>query len=785
MNWPKTFYKWCNSITTRQFLYAIIPLTVIAFAFYLSVPHIPNTTAVWGTSMLEHVKTFGYIVFAIRLYELWRVHRIFAFKIFFFATLAWMPGQLIQSITPFTENTPYIYSNSADIFLILAVGLIVPGILMLGLHGLSKRERTQILVHAVTFGSCVAFAATIFVTKVWLNDEEDLIRAYLPDYFSLSLDLILISVCLALALYRRKDTIVAFICTGLFFQCGADLLYLASAFQGLDSSRPVQRMFIWVALMCWISSSFVKNPVPSHAGNVRSEMTLAMGSYIAVALVIVFGFTQARSTSDVADVIIYSFLFTFVAILVAQIIGFFDNKRLVSAQQQSIEEISESEERYQDLATHDTLTHLSNRTYFIEQLSESLRSLTKEQPPLAVMFIDLDRFKEINDTYGHSKGDDVIKTVAQRITDVVGDNGIVCRLGGDEFAILIPSPAHREPLVDLANKLLEEVIAPIDLAGQETYLTCSVGIALSSDDERDPQVLLRNADTAMYRAKELGRNRIEFADGFIKPVPQMTGWSLSDLHRGVAQKEIDVYYQPIIDMSSNKISGYEALARWEHPRFGAIGPDEFIPVAEDNGLIIELGDQILQQSIRQLHQWDLDSGSNFLTMHINLSLRQLNDESFLNDLLHYCEENSVLPHRIHFEMTESSLLGDVRSAMAVLREMQSNGFKLHIDDFGTGYSSLSYLKKFPITGFKIDKSFIRGFGVHEDDTAIVKALISLGSSLGLVVTAEGVQTIETRDALSELGCTFAQGYLFAEPLPANRIIVSEQYSDNVTKIRGA
>lgn len=783
MNLLNAVYKRTNEITMRQLMCVVIPFSVFALLFYLSVPFIPNSLAVWGTSILEHFKTIGYVIFAFRLLEMYKRHKVFAFKLFFFAVVAWLPGQIIQSITPITANTPYIYSNSADYFLIIAIVIVVWGVLAIGLYGLSRREKTQIMVHAVTFGSCVAFLATIYVTKVWLSNEASLIRSYLPDYFSLSLDLILISVCLSLALYRKKDLFVAYMCTGLFFQVAADLLYLSSTFQGLDSTRPVQRMLIWTALMFWVSSSFIADPVPRHKGNLRSEVTLASGSYVAVGSVLIFAFFQARSLETVADVIVYSFLFTYLAIVVAQVIGFADNKRLVADQQRSIFEISQSEEKYQQLAVHDTLTSLHNRTYFIAALKESLAVLENKENNLAVFFVDLDRFKEINDSFGHIIGDNVIREIAIRIKSVVGEEGLVCRLGGDEFAVLLTDEVDRNKSLQLAKKILAIATKPIDVAGTESYLSCSIGIAFSSETNSESETILRNADAAMYRAKELGRNRIEFSEDVVKPVLEMNGWTLSDLHHAIEDDQIDVHYQPVFELSTNRVIAVEALARWRHEDRGMISPAEFIAVAEDNGLIIELGNKVISKSLKQLQHFSRLG----ISVNINLSFRQLNDPELIRFLSESCSTYKVDPTFVNFELTESALLGDVRNAISGLKEIRRNGFNILIDDFGTGYSSLSYLKKFPISGFKIDKAYVQGFGANDDDKAIVVALVGLANSMGLLVTAEGVNSETTRSSLAELGCDYGQGYFFSKPLPFDEIWMklNEKNSDEESSLRTA
>ncbi len=439
-----------------------------------------------------------------------------------------------------------------------------------------------------------------------------------------------------------------------------------------------------------------------------------------------------------------------------------------------IEDTSErkiSQERLQYLAVHDPLTGLANRTYFIERTDEALRLSKAQHETLGVLFIDLDRFKVINDSLGHSVGDQVIQTIAYRIRRVVGERGTVARFGGDEFVVLVAPPTTEMETHQIAKEILDVVIKPFPLADGEAYISCSIGVLLTDGENHDPQSLLRDADSAMYRAKELGRNRIETADRQVHKRVMRELKTVNELHRAVANNEMRVYYQPIVRIDTNEISGFEALVRWQHPTRGLISPDDFISMAEDTGLILDIGKQVMLEAYAQLAKWQqiycLADGSP-LTMSVNLAVRQLSDPNLLSLLDDAQTSLGCTPNSMILEITESVLLGDTRHAITILNDIHTMGYRLRVDDFGTGYSSLTYLKRFPIDGFKIDKSFIAGLGTDNNDTAIVHALIGLARNMKMNLVAEGIETTEARDALLALGCVHGQGYLYSRPKPANQ-----------------
>lgn len=448
-----------------------------------------------------------------------------------------------------------------------------------------------------------------------------------------------------------------------------------------------------------------------------------------------------------------------------------DGENYIVYQIEDTSERKTSEQRLQYLAVHDPLTGLANRTYIVERIDEALHLSNSHHEALGILFIDLDRFKVINDSLGHSVGDQVIQTISHRIKRVVGERGTVARFGGDEFVVLVAPPTTESVTHLIAKEILGEVIKPFPLNDGEAYISCSIGVLLSDGQAHDPQSLLRDADSAMYRAKELGRNRIETADYQVHKRVMRELKTVNELHHAVANNEMKVFYQPIVRLDTGEISGFEALVRWHHPTRGIVSPDDFIAMAEDTGLILEIGREVMLEAFAQLKKWQrfyCQSDGTPLTMSVNLAVRQLSDPGLLELLDQIQTVIDPANDSMILEITESVLLVDTRHAITILNEIHSMGFRLRVDDFGTGYSSLAYLKRFPIDGFKIDKSFVSGLDKNENDTAIVHALIGLAQSMHLTVVAEGIETKQARDSLKELGCVQGQGYLYSRPKPASQ-----------------
>ena len=419
-------------------------------------------------------------------------------------------------------------------------------------------------------------------------------------------------------------------------------------------------------------------------------------------------------------------------------------------------------ERLAHQAIHDPLTGLPNRLLFVERLRRALADDTHGHT--AVLFLDLDHFKVINDSLGHSAGDRLLVTIADRLRNAVRPNDTVARFGGDEFTVLCRGVPDERVAAEIAERIAAAVARPVQLSEGEVFVTISVGIALSGTDMETPETLLRNADAAMYGAKEHGRARFEIyaANTRDHAVTQLrTG---NELRRALEHGELCVYYQPILSLDTSRISGFEALARWQHPERGLVGPDQFIPLAEETGLIVPIGSWVLEQACRQAAEWHASGAP--VSISVNLSIRQLAELSLPDTVAGVLERTGVDPNRVWLEITESTLMRDAESAVSMLYRLRDLGVHLAVDDFGTGYSSMTYLKRFPVDSLKVDRSFVDGLGRETEATAICTAVVSLAHALGMGAVAEGVETPQQLEALRALGCEFAQGYLFGKPAPA-------------------
>jgi diguanylate cyclase (GGDEF)-like protein/PAS domain S-box-containing protein len=423
------------------------------------------------------------------------------------------------------------------------------------------------------------------------------------------------------------------------------------------------------------------------------------------------------------------------------------------------------EERLVHQAFHDPLTKLANRSLFRNRVEHGVNRLSRSQTFVGVLFCDLDDFKRINDTLGHAAGDELLVSVAQRLQSCIGRQDTAARLGGDEFAILVEDASDTEEILKVAAATLRAFNQPFTIADREVVVTASIGIAISGDTENQAEVLLRNADVAMYAAKHSGKDRYTVFEGSMHQELMYRLQLESDLRKAVEQEEITVRYQPIVHLGTTALRGFEALARWEHPTLGTISPVTFIPLAEELGLIPEIGRQVLRRSCNQLKAWQQATGLHDLMVSVNISVLQLEDDSMHNVVAQELELSGLEASKLVLEITESAMAQDPSLTSARLALVNELGVKLAIDDFGTGYSSLSYLRDLPVDILKIDRSFVnqmtdRG-GAGEK---LVRAIVAMAHSLGLQIVAEGVETAEQQRTLTDLGCAFAQGNLFAFPL---------------------
>jgi len=401
---------------------------------------------------------------------------------------------------------------------------------------------------------------------------------------------------------------------------------------------------------------------------------------------------------------------------------------------------------------------------------------------VALLYLDLDQFKRINDTWGHGAGDELLRSVSERLQESLRGSDMVAqaaheggddvfslsRLGGDEFTILLSNLHTASVVAQVADRVLEHLSTePVRVSGQDIYIRASIGVAIYPDDGKEVETLLKNADTAMYQAKRSGRDTFrcytnQMNSQFAKRLSMETR-----LKQAVERGQLVLHYQPKLDIRDNcQLVGFEALVRWEQPGFGLIPPDEFIPIAEDSGLIIPIGEWVLDTACAQIREWRA-RGRQAGHVGVNLSFQQFNQQGLVRQILNALQRHSIAPDALELELTESTVMHDVDSNTVILRNLKEVGISLSIDDFGTGYSSLSYLKQLPLDALKIDRSFVKDITTDSNDAAIIRAIIALGKTLDLDIVAEGVETPEQLEYLRQHGCDFAQGYLFSKPVPAD------------------
>ena len=441
-----------------------------------------------------------------------------------------------------------------------------------------------------------------------------------------------------------------------------------------------------------------------------------------------------------------------------------------------ISQIKDSEEQIRSLAYYDPLTNLPNRRLLEDRLQVALAHAHRNHSRLAVMFVDLDRFKRINDTLGHEVGDRVLMEIANRLKHCLREDDTVARMGGDEFIIVLGDVAQEDAPAHVASRIIEALREPVVLDGRELVITTSIGISVYPEDGEDATVLIKNADTAMYRAKDEGRNSFQMYQ------TAMNARSLEHLaleaalHHALEREELVLHYQPVVDIASGKVVAAEALLRWRHPDLGLVSPADFIPLAEETGLILPIGAWVMREACRQHRAW-AKQGFELPRMKVNLSARQFRDPSLVTLISEILAETGMPAAALNLELTESVLMDESEYGIAVLARLRKLGLGLALDDFGTGYSSLAYLKRFPIDELKIDRLFVRDMERNPSDAAIAGAIVSMAHSLGQMVVAEGVETQAQLAILTASGCDMAQGFLFSRPLPADAFPTWDRAND--------
>ena len=431
-----------------------------------------------------------------------------------------------------------------------------------------------------------------------------------------------------------------------------------------------------------------------------------------------------------------------------------------------VTERKRAEEQIHHMAHHDALTGLPNRVLLLDRLGQALRQAARNKTTVSVIFIDLDNFKTVNDSLGHAAGDQLLKAIAERLVNALRDTDTVARLGGDEFVVLVcDDDDGRSVAKSLLERLHSAISQPIVVNGHAFHIASSIGLSTYPQDASEPETLLMNADLAMYQAKAKGRDNCQAYDPSMNETAYEKRVLIDGLRRGLARGEFSIVYQPQMDLRTGKIIAVEALARWNHPELGLVMPDRFIPLAEESGAIIALGEWVLGEACRQNKAWQ-NAGTEPITVGVNVSARQFHDPNWVDRVEAALKESGLDAHYLELELTESLLMHDVEYAVGIMKRLQGLGVALAIDDFGTGYSSLSALKSFPVTRLKIDRSFIGG---DQSDRSIAKAVISLGQQLNLKVIAEGVETDEQVAFLTDNKCDEVQGFHFSRPVESDAL----------------
>ncbi|MFZ6749251.1 bifunctional diguanylate cyclase/phosphodiesterase [Undibacterium sp. Ren11W] len=418
------------------------------------------------------------------------------------------------------------------------------------------------------------------------------------------------------------------------------------------------------------------------------------------------------------------------------------------------------------IAHYDSVTGLPNRHFFNRHTTELDQKQVSSGVNFALLFIDLDNFKYVNDTFGHRVGDLLLVAVAERLQSALRARDLVVRLGGDEFSVLLDDPKYLEVALRLANKMLAVLSLPFNCEDHEFLVSASIGVALMPEHASRFDELLSCADAAMYAAKAMGKNNVQVWTPEMSKRTAQRFTIESGLRHAIENGELEVYYQPIMHLASERIAGMEALLRWKHPVLGFVSPVEFIPIAEESKLIVSIGEWVLQQACSQAKLWQSRFGHLFIA--VNVSARQFRDPGFADNVERIVKETGCPPNVLELEVTETMLMSQTTETMMILNDLSGRGFQLSLDDFGTGYSSLAYLKRFPINKLKIDRSFVSDLPHDKDDAAIAQVIVSLSNHMGMRVVAEGIETPEQAHFLRELGCTYGQGFLFSQPLPAGR-----------------
>ncbi len=698
------------------------------------------------------------------------------------------------------------WPSPADYFYLLFYPLFLGGVLFLPPGRLSAREWIK---RSLDMG-IILLAAVLGLWNLLLgpiqaaNHTADVVTQILSLAYPVG-DLLLLWASLMLIYHRYKDQLSS---ATLFLVCGAILMLVTDSFFSyqslvgtyvsggiLDIGWVVAFLTIglagvlkaseihspagktqenqleqpaslptWISYLpyVWLAGAYLLL-LQSHSTPLPMDFySLSLGTGVVIGLVVIRQLVESNENSHLNDQLR-------TALLSLQTNA---NKQLETNQELQIE-INERKRAEQQL-THDALTDaltgLPNRVLFIDRLGQAIEYAKRHNHPFSVLFLDLDHFKVINDSMGHSAGDHLLVAIAQRLRMSLRSSDTVARLGGDEFMILLEGTNDLESVIASTNRVQEDLKLPFNLDSHKVFITASIGIVLSTSDYERPEDILRDADLAMYRAKACGKARFEFFNANLRTLAISRLDIESELRHALDQQEFDLKYQPILGLKANDLIGFEALIRWNHPSRGQLLPAEFITVAEESGLILPIGEWVLREACSQTVRWQASYPSHIrLAINVNISSKQLADPCFLDQVLNILQETAIDPACLRLEITESVLIDNQTLVNEIFEKLTALGIQLEVDDFGTGYSALNYIQHFPIHTIKIDKSFVQEIGLAEKNFGLVQAIVVMAHELGMDTIAEGVETDAQLQFLKQMGCNFGQGYLISRPLDVETV----------------
>ncbi len=668
----------------------------------------------------------------------------------------------VQELLLGADNVPY--PSIADPFYLLVYPLLIIGLTKMLRELAPGRNKTSFIDAAIVGVAMFGVLWIIFVDTVWAT-EENTALALTIQLAAPILDVAVLAVAtrVLVALHLQHPPI-AFIVTGIGSLAIADVAYgYANATTVFHTGTWID--FFWLGFYVAFAAAALH---PSAAAPATAQPNIGKLTVRQLAIMIL-----ATLAVPVIDLVWGTPEDRQVIILVSAVLVLLILSRVFGLMQA----LQRGQERLRHDAVHDALTGLANRVLFAERTELALE--TGNESGVAVLFIDLDDFKNVNDSLGHEAGDILLAEVAARLVRCVGPADMVARFGGDEFAVLLPEATSPYDASTMARRILDALEPPIDLSVRSVNVLASIGIAIDHEQNLDVDTILRNADVAMYLSKSRGKGRYEIFEAKMHEEAVERLDLKADLQRALEQEQFVVHYQPIFDLNTGQVTLAEALIRWKHPDKGLIGPDRFIPLAEENGMIVEIGEWVLREACMQAAQWQKIPGFHDMGITVNLSMRQLQDNELINALTRALKDSGLAARHLVLEITESMLALDAERSVGILEQLKTIGVKLAIDDFGTGYSSFSYLRSFPVDSIKIDRSFINELHRSSTSTALIEAIVNLSRALGAYTVAEGIEHGDQAGLLRRIGCDRGQGFYYCRPLsgPALTTLLRDHLED--------